>query len=128
MDTETLTFDDGSWWEFLAYLSHGVKRKMEMASRPFFALAEPVSHGLKGEILGEPKYEIDWERWDPGPVNEAMLLHSTVAWSFGAVNQDTLDGIPDAKSTRVKSRMDELYAVPLVERIPSESPSGSTVP
>jgi len=127
-ETERIDFPDGSWWEFASVLLHGVTTKVEAAARQFLRVAEPAQYGPKDELVKTPTYEVDWTIWSPVPANNAMLLHSTAAWSFGDVNQATLDGIPQAKCEQVVQRMNELYASPLVEAAPSGRPSNSSTP
>lgn len=126
MDTETKTFEDGSWWEFRTFLTHKASEETVAASRQFWTMTEPPTYGDKGEVLSPPKYTIDWSIWHPGPADRAMLFHSTVAWSYGPVNEETLDLIRGEHSDYVVKRMNELYASPLVVLAQNGSQSSSS--
>lgn len=128
MDTERKTFDDGSWWEYRTFLSHAAKVATVAASRQFWKITEPAKLGDKGEVLAPPLYEMDWNIWYAEPANDAMLLYSTVDWSYGSVAQATLDEIPDEHSDYIVARMNELYAVPLVGAARNEPQSNSSAP
>ncbi len=128
MDTEKMTFEDGSWWEFRTFLSHGTKAATVAASNQFRTLVEPIKYGEGGQALTEPQYDWDYSRWSAQPSTDAMLLHSTIGWSYGPVNQEVLDSIPDANTQYVIRRMNELYASPLVVTVPNISQNDSSLP
>ena len=53
---------------------------------------------------------------------EAILLSQVVEWSFGKVNQETIDNIPTLKYMKLANEVDRLYTpVPLpTSNLPSE--------
>ena len=104
-DTERMTWPDGSWWEIRAYLSHGTAKRVR----------ESMQREMK--IVGED-IEIDWGKVNLHDMNETMVLSSTVAWSYGSVNKEVLDGeVPESQYEQVLQRVNTLYgglAAPLV--------------
>lgn len=41
---------------------------------------------------------------------EVILLNQVVEWSFGAVNQETIDRIPSSKYDRLQAEVEKLYS------------------
>ncbi len=62
------------------------------------------------ELLTEA--EIDFEKLDSDQNAEIILLNQTTEWSFGEVNQETLDNIPTSKYEKLIAEVDKLYSQP----------------
>jgi len=103
-DTERFSWPDGSWWEIRTYLSHGTARRVR----------ESMQREMK--IVGEA-IEIDWGKVDLHGMNETMVLSGTTAWSYGSVDKETLNDVPEERYLEVLQRANVLYgglAAPLV--------------
>ena len=119
-DFEEIRFADegaeASWWRFRTRLSHGASQQMKVVVQRH--LKRPT--GVTAQDWVDGTLEVDWATVDMPALNDAMVLGSTLEWSFGAVTAEVLDGIPEAYCEQVLGRMNELYggALPL-------APSGS---
>ena len=109
--TERLTFDDGAWWELRGYLTHGVQRAVEAISVRYLRMGKPAPGAQTPDI------EVDWQAMAEhiSEANDALLLGSTLAWSYGEISQAVLDAIPAGHYQQALRRINELYgSVPLV--------------
>ena len=106
-----VTFLDGAWWELRGYLTHGVQRAVESISVRYLRMGKP------GPGAQTPDIEVDWQAMavHMGEANDALLLGSTLAWSYGEITQAVLDTIPAEHYQQVLGRANELYgSAPLV--------------
>lgn len=110
--TERLEFADGAWWEFRAVVTRGMRKAFRRAAAT--ALIATMADGtgvdftvpeqLRQYILAHP------DGVNVNAVDDAYLLHGTVAWSFDApVTMESIDALPDSCTHAVLSRMAELY-------------------
>ena len=92
------------WWRFRPYLCHGAQSQMEAIA----TAGRTQQEWLDGTAQAAPI--------DVVAARDAMLLGSTIEWSFGTVTQAVFDGIPGAYAKEVLAKMDELYGEsPLAE-------------
>ncbi len=108
MDTERIELPNGNWWEIKAV----VTRRMRKAFRTAVFQAMPRLPGVdladaeavKKAVMESP------QKLDMDAIDDAYLLGGTVAYSYGEVNQETIDSLPEAVTDKVLARMRELYA------------------
>ncbi len=108
MDTERIELPNGNWWEIKTV----VTRKMRKAFRAAVFQAMPRLPGVdladaeavKKAVMESP------QKLDMDAIDDAYLLGGTVAYSYGEVNQETIDSLPEAVTDKVLARMRELYA------------------
>ena len=96
MGTERVDFKSGDWWEFRDYLCHGAAKAVKKLS-------------MAALNLDKEKPAVDFARVNVHDMNDAMALHSTVAWSYGPVNEQVFDTIPEDDYGVVLAKMNRLY-------------------
>lgn len=129
METKRFEFRGGDYWEIYAEQTWGAQRAVERLARTFLRMDGASVDAATGNITGD--ITLDPEKWDPDAANEVLLLHSTVAWSYGAVAPEVMARIPVADVQRVLDYMNEVYpqSDPLVARTTSASqPRSSSWP
>ena len=119
MQTKRFNFPGGDYWEVYAEKTWGAQRAVERLTRTFLRMDGASVDAATGQITGE--ITLDPEKWDPNAANELLLLHSTIAWSYGAITPEVMAGIPMSHVQQVVDYMDEVYPKldPLAARPPS---------
>lgn len=102
--------------DFYLELRHGTQRAVNAIVRP---LTKGEGGGPAPKIVvnqdGEPKVEggltveIPLDKVDFTAVNDVILLGQVKEWSFGPVNQETLDGLPEILQERLVNEANDLY-------------------
>ena len=109
MDTEKIEFDDGSWWMIRTVLTYGVRRRFREAIAPAWGVTNGTGTN-EGEALGGLDVSNPAVASRAASAGEIVrLLGSTTEWSFGEINEATLDDLPAEKIDRVMARIDELH-------------------
>lgn len=129
MATKRFEFAGGDYWEIYTEKTWGAQRAVERLARSFLNLERATVNAATGELTGEVL--LDPEKFDPSAANEALLLHSTVAWSYGAITAEGMAKIPMAHVQLVLDYVNEVYPKqdPLVILTPGvEQPKSSLSP
>jgi len=112
LDTETIKFDDGSWWEIRTFITRGMRKKLRVEMMAGLALPESRDIDMEDKeavksYLMEHLSTIDVNNQDDG-----YLLYGTVAWSFdNDINIEAIDELDDHKVEYVLVKMKEFYDV-----------------
>ena len=139
MRTVSVDLGDGDQAEMFAELKHKTQRLIQDITKKFLKMPDSkIRVSLDGgtdkpEVkltLGkEPvapadvvaqvekavgEIEIDLENADFTTATDVMILSQVKSWSFGNVNQDTLDNISEAKREIMAKKCDELYKGALI--------------
>ena len=101
----------GGWFDIKPTITRGMRKAFRLAGLRGFAKGIDKntdmtdSDALRKAILASP------DKWDLDAIDDAYLLHGTVAYSFGpVVDIVTIDALPDEAVAPVLKRMQELYA------------------
>ena len=105
METKRFEFPGDNYWEVYQEMTWGTKRAMRHISYSFMKLDKASVNGA-GELVDAI---IDVEKWDDDAVNEVLLLHSTVGWSYGPISSETFAKIPLSHAQRVLAYVNEVY-------------------
>ena len=105
----------GDYALILKELRHKTSRLVKECLRKYLKpRTKPV---MLSEIQGDTKLddvEIDMDKFNTEETAEIILLNQVIEWSFGAVNQESLDNIPTLKYENLAMEVDKLYSsVPL---------------
>lgn len=102
--------------DFYLELRHGTQRAVNAIVRP---LTKGEGGGPAPKIVvnqdGQPKVEggfvveLPLDKIDFTAVNDIILLGQVKEWSFGPVDQETLDGLPEGLSERLVNEANALY-------------------
>ena len=122
MLTKRFDFPGGDYWEVYTEKTWGAHRAVEHLARTFLKMDGAIVDAATGQITGA--ITLDPERWDPGAANEALLLHSTVAWSYGAIAPEIMAQVPMSHVQCVLDYVNEVYPTqdPLVIARPAKLP------
>lgn len=104
-------------------LRHGTQRRVNAMTRPLLNYGGPSPKLVMDQEEGKPKIEgagkvdIDLAKIDFDAVNDIIIVGQVKEWSFGPVDQDTLDGLPESLRGALVAKCNELYgaAGPLAE-------------
>ena len=110
VETERINLPDGAWWDIRATLTRGMEKAITRATLTHlprlprngktFATTEQITEELLRN-MGDV---------DVSAIEDAYLLHGTVAYSYGErVTQDIIDGIDAGVVRQVINQMFELY-------------------
>lgn len=103
---EKIDFEDGSWWVFRSYLSHGADRAVSEIARRHFKVEGRVT--AEGVVSGDLEVDVDYAALPWPEMNDALVLKSTTEWSYGPVTADTLESVPKDHFERVLKRLNEV--------------------
>jgi hypothetical protein len=78
-------------------LRHGTQRAVNELTRPFLVIGES----------GKPEVDMLKVNWDQ--VYDVVILNQVVEWTFGPIDQETLDNMSSKVREELKSKCDELY-------------------
>ncbi len=108
-------FKHGEYAVFYQDFLHGTQRAVNLLTRQHLIFPEGKSPVLVKEGEGKPKLEggttvgidlaaVDWEA-----VNDTILIGQVKEWSFGPVNQETLDGLTESVRGRLVNEANQLF-------------------
>lgn len=109
-----LPWKKGEWAVFFQELLHGTQRAVTTVTRQYLDVQGERKLTLGGEepalaVKGNVQLEVDLTKVDWDEVNDLILLGQIKEWSFGPVDQDTLDRIPEAIRGMLVDKSNELY-------------------
>jgi len=117
-----LPWKKGEWAELYQELLHGTQRAVSAITRRYLDVQGEKKMTLGGKdgalaIEGNAQLEVDLTKVDWEEVNDTILLGQIKEWSFGPVDQETLDRIPEALRAILIERCNELYGteIPLAK-------------
>ncbi len=118
-ETKKVELDEGgggSYAVFYVELRHGTQKAANALTRPFLKYPDgkpPVLTVREGEevpkVEGPTKVEVDLGAIDHTAVNDTIIVGQVKEWSFGPVDQATLDGLPEKIRGRLVNECDLLY-------------------
>lgn len=109
MDVERLDLGDGQWWEIRTRLTRAMEKAITRAS--LAAVPKLPQNGAVSEEEVRTRLLENIGAVDIGQVEDAYLLHGTVAYSFGpTVSMEIIDALDASIVRRVLTRMFELYS------------------
>ena len=119
MQTKRFEFPGGDYWEVYTEKTWGAQRAVERLSRTFLRMDGASVDAATGLVTGE--ITLDPEKFDPNAANELLMVHSTVAWSYGAITPEVMARIPMSHVQQVMDYVNEVYSAqdPLAARTPS---------
>lgn len=114
--TERVDLGDDLFAVFFTETRHGTQRAVNALTRPFLKYPEgkPPTLTLQGEdqkptVEGSKVVEVDLAAVDYDAVNDTIIVGQVKDWSFGPVNQETLDNIPEDIRRKLVQKANELY-------------------
>lgn len=108
METERIDLGDGQWWEIRTRLTRAIEKAVTRASLAAIPRLDPSENADEESVKSRLLAQIG--AVDIGAIEDAYLLHGTVAYSFGqTVTMETIDALPADTVRRVITRMFELY-------------------
>lgn len=114
--TAKLNLGDEQWAVLFQEIKHGTQKAVNLMTRPFMEYADGKSPKLtfkEGEenpkVEGGTSIRVDMAKVDWDAVNDIIIIGQVKEWSFGPVDQATLDGIPDTMRNALKRECDRLY-------------------
>ena len=107
MQTKRFEFPSGDYWEVYTEKTWGTQRAVERLAKTFLKLENAAVDAATGQLTGE--ITLDPEKWDPDAANEVLLLHSTVAWSYGAITPEVMAQVPMSHVQQVLDYVNEVY-------------------
>ena len=106
MNKKRFEFEDGAYWEVYAEQTWGAQRATGRLALTMLKLDAARADIVQGVITAA---DVDPLKWDPDAINEVLLLHSTVAWSYGPIAAETLARIPSRHVSAVLDYVNEVY-------------------
>lgn len=124
LETKKVDLSNGHHWNplskkdyaiFYVELRHGTQKAVNVLTRPFLEYPDkPPKLIIEGEdkvtVQGSQRADIDLTKVDMDEVNDVMIVGQVKEWSFGLVDQATLDGIPETIRKRLLDECNLLYA------------------
>lgn len=114
--TTTLDLGDGQSAVLYQEIKHGTQKVVNQLTRPFLEYADGKSPRLtikegeeKPKVEGSATVQVDMSKVDWDMVNDAIIVGQVKEWTFGAVNQATLDVVPEPMREALKKECDRLY-------------------
>lgn len=114
-------FKKGHYAVFYIEMLHGTQKVVNALTRPYLKPDGDQPATLTVEEDGQPKIEgskklkIDLVTVDFDAVKDAILLGQIKEWSFGPVDQVTLDGLPLSIRDLLVAEIEQLYSGPLAK-------------
>ena len=124
-ETKRFYLEDGGGWnplkkrpyaDFYLALRHGTQRAVQAIARPLTkgeggGAAPKIVVGGDGEakVEGGITLELSLDKIDFTAINDVIILGQVREWSFGPVNQETLDGLTEELYERLVNEANELY-------------------
>lgn len=115
MKTIRLDLGEGNHAVFFLETLHRTQKAVNLLTRPFLQYpggAPPkleLKEGEKPKVVGTTTVEVDMSKLDFDAVNDAIIIGQVKEWTFGPVNQDTLDGLPESVREALKDECNRLY-------------------
>ncbi len=99
---------------FYVELRHGTQRAVNALTRPLLKFPDkPPTLTVKGEgelkVEGGQSVDIDLAAVNWDEVNDAIIVGQVKEWSFGEVDQETLDGVTEQIRGRLVKECNLLY-------------------
>jgi hypothetical protein len=122
--TKKLELDDGDYAIFYVETRHGTQKEVNRLTRPFlmFPKGQAPTVTVKGDngkptVKGADEIGVDMAAIPHDDVNDAIIIGQVKEWSFGEVDQKTLDELPEKIRTRLVQECNELFGeqVPLAK-------------
>jgi len=114
--TITLNLGDDQSAVLYQEIKHGTQKVVNQMTRPFLEYGDGKTPKLtikdgeeKPVVEGADTVKVDMSKVDWDAVNDVIIIGQVKEWTFGDVNQATLDGIPDAMRNALKRECDRLY-------------------
>lgn len=114
--TERVDLGNDLFAVFFTETRHGTQRVVNALTRPFLKYPDgkPPTLTLQGEdrkpkVEGGTTVEVDLAAVDYDAVNDVIIVGQVQEWSFGPVNQETLDSIPEDVRAKLVQKANELY-------------------
>ena len=121
IQTKQIDLGDGEYAIFYQETRHGTQKAVNVLTRPFLKYAKTpkltlVGDGeekdLKLKGIGAGKVDINLAKVDWDMVNDIIIVGQVKEWSYGSVNQKTLDDLPERIRGRLVQECNELYGKP----------------
>ncbi len=96
--TVRLELGDGDYAIFLEYLRHDTSREVQKVLRKFATPRKILVSELKPGSKLVDDIEMDLSGFDPCETQHVFMLGQITEWSFGPVNAEVLNSIPEDKS------------------------------
>lgn len=112
-------FRKGHYAVFFVEMRHGTQKAVSALTRPFLKPEgdQPptlkIEEGTKLSLEGSTTLKVDMAAVDWDAVNDAIILGQVKEWSFGPVDQATLDDMPTKYRDQLITEANRLYTVPL---------------
>lgn len=112
-------FKKGHYVVFFAEMRHGTQKAVSALTRPYLKPAGDQPATLKVEdggpatFEGSTSLEVDMMKVDWDAVNDVIILGQVKEWSFGPVDQSTLDDMPRTLRDRIIEEINKIYSGPL---------------
>jgi hypothetical protein len=118
MVTERIELGDGDYVLAFKDLLRKTARQVQQAYRKYMKpRGKPVLLSEIGtaDLLND--YEVDTASVDQYEITEIFILNQVTEWSYGAINHDTIENMPDVKYQLLQKELNRLYTPsPLVEK------------
>lgn len=117
METKRFDLGDGDYIELYVEMKHGTSRRIQAIYSPYLRdpeVLKVISSKAPDEERISKITDIVGHSPDIGLANDALILGQTCQWTFGEINQDTLDEMPERKYELIRGAVNEMYgSVPL---------------
>ena len=101
---------------FYVELRHGTQKAINALTRPLLKYPDgkppklTIQEGEEGpKVEGPTTVEVDLGAIDYDVVNDTIIVGQVKEWSFGPVDQETLDGLPERIRGRLVNECNLLY-------------------
>ena len=115
-ETKKVELDEGETAVFYVELRHGTQKAVNALTRPFLKYPDgktPVLTIKEGEegpkVEGPTTVKVDLAAIDYDVVNDMIIVGQVKEWSFGPIDQETLDGLPERIRGRLVQECNLLY-------------------
>lgn len=118
--TDRVDLGNKQWAEMYRELRHGTQKAVSAITRPFLKYGNgKATLSVEGEgtpkVKGVGKVEVQLDKVNWDEVNDLIIIGQVKEWSFGPVDQETLDGIPEAFRERLVQEANKRYGRPLAK-------------
>jgi len=112
LPTKRIELGDNDYALAIIPLLHKTSRQVQAYYRPFMKLTgKPVLlsdvQAGKANVLND--YEIDLNAVDDDAVAQIFIMNQVTEWSFGDMNRETIDNIPEDKYKLLVQELNGLY-------------------
>ena len=109
-------FKKSEYVVFFQELLHGTQKAANLVSRQHLTIPEGekpptlvIEEGGEPKVVGAKSFDIDLSAVDWTTLYDVMIIGQVKEWSFGTVDQGTLDGLPESIRGRLVKEVDRLY-------------------